>query len=120
VALLYQPAVVHTTVLYTLDLLFLTTRQTALALFVVATLALVGLTRPRWWRLALVLPQHMVLWASAVGAISLMLITTSGAAGPGAASLGPSWFVIVDLLPTFLIACGHLVAVLTLASGHDG
>jgi TM2 domain-containing membrane protein YozV len=78
----------------------------------VASLAMIGLAaRNRHLRVYLILPQQLILWFSVVGAAHAMYL------GQFADGIQRAhWFLVVDQVPIVLIALGHTVALLFIAS----
>ncbi len=115
--LFFEPDIIHATALHTMLILTGDPFLAALVFGAVAILAMLGiLTEPLNDRILLILPQHLVLWISAVGVFYAMYI------GQFADGVQRShWFLVVDQIPVVLLACGHTVALILMARGghHD-
>lgn len=83
----------------------------AALLFGVATLGLVGATRPKWWWLTV--PQQMVLVCSAIAGT---IATVNGTYADGVTR--PHLFILADQLPIILAAPFYTLGILRLTSWH--
>lgn len=111
VGLALEPAAVNATGPYAI-LIVARSPNIAAAIFAgVALLAIAGLLlKRRRYRFLLILPQQAVLWFSIFGAVNAMVL---GQFADGVQRA--HWFLIVDQVPTVLIALGHTIAILLIA-----
>jgi hypothetical protein len=111
VSLVIDPTAINATGLRTMLLVARDTDMAAAIFAAVAVAATVGLiSKGRFLRVLLILPQQAVLWFSVMGAINAMWL------GQFADGVQRShWFLIVDQMPVVLIALGHTLALLLIA-----
>ena len=110
--LIFQPASIHATAIHAMLAITGSPIATAGVFAAVATLAAVGLLEATpTVRVVLIMPQHVALWVSVAGVVYAMWL---GAFADG--TVRDHWFLIVDQMPVVLIAIGHHVALLFVAT----
>lgn len=104
--LFFNPSSIHATALHAMFTLTGDPFLGAIIFGTVALLAVLGLMAHEVRdQVLLILPQHTVLWVSAVGAGWAMY---SGQYADGTER--DHWFIVVDQVPIILLALGHTVA----------
>lgn len=117
-ALYIEPAAINATALFTMLIVVrditgsVDLHLSAFVFAAVALLAFVGMfVSDPYWRIGLIIWQHIILWVSATGALHAMYI---GQFADGVTR--PRGFLIVDQSPVVLIALAHAVAICIIAS----
>ncbi len=112
--LLVEPSALLATGPHALVLITSNAKLAASVLFVVASMALIGVAAftPRL-RILLLLPQQVILWFSLIGATNAMWL---GMFADGTER--SHWFLVVDQVGVVLVALGHTAALLLIARGE--